>query len=170
MTNNRIHTSERDGDEEDGKSFTFVCNSLDQREQWLHAFQSAIDSFNARPQQWIVFRIQSHLKAAYACEPFQVTVAGFILANFMCMAAEAQMNPQEGSEAEDAFQKIEYLFTILFCAELAFNMVANLFWDFVCSGWNWFDLFVISTAVVSLTGLIDTGGEACHVEWSGTET
>ena len=31
--------------------------------------------------------------------------------------------PQAGSKAEDAFQKIEYLFTILFCAELAFNML-----------------------------------------------
>ena len=41
-------------------------------------------------------RLRSEVLKGLPLHPraLQVTVAGFILANFMCMAAEAQMNPQ----------------------------------------------------------------------------
>jgi hypothetical protein len=37
-------------------------------------------------------------------------------------------------------------------------MYVNLFWQFVLSGWNWLDMVVIGTAVVSIWGQVEAGG------------
>jgi len=147
---------EPDGPSE--KRLTFVCSTGDLRNEWMAALESTIADFRARPQlsQLEIFR--SQLREVYFSELFQITVAGFILLNFMCMAGEAQLNPTPGTELAGAFETIEVFFTVVFCVELGLNMFANLFWSFITSGWNWFDVFVISTAVISLTGLVDTGG------------
>ena len=154
----RTHSLHEYTDEPQEKSYTFVCSTMDLRDQWLAAFERVVADFRAKPQQTQLESVRSQLRDAYFCEPFQITVAGFILLNFMCMAAEAQLNPTPGTSAADAFETIEVFFTVVFCIELGLNMFANLFWNFVSSGWNWFDVFVISTAVISLTGLVDTGG------------
>eukprot|EP00277_Geminigera_cryophila_P040042 CAMPEP_0173112316 /NCGR_PEP_ID=MMETSP1102-20130122/45922_1 /TAXON_ID=49646 /ORGANISM="Geminigera sp., Strain Caron Lab Isolate" /LENGTH=600 /DNA_ID=CAMNT_0014013317 /DNA_START=71 /DNA_END=1869 /DNA_ORIENTATION=+ len=149
---------ESDVDVCEGPRYTFICSSQDERDQWLEAFQDAVEYYNAQPKPSSLEQVRTKLKALYFSEPLQVTVAGLILANFMCMAAEAQSNPEQDSDAAIAFANMEFFFTCVFCVELALNMFANLFWDFVSSGWNWFDVFVIATAVVSLSGAIDTGG------------
>jgi hypothetical protein len=141
-----------------GLPYTFTCSTLDERDAWLEAFRTVISRFKSLPEptQWEVLR--SQCRDFYHRDSFQITMAGFILANFMCMTGEAQINPMPGSEADRWFEGLEFFFTIVFCAELALNLFSNLVWDFVKSLWNWFDVLVIATAVVSLTGIVDAGG------------
>jgi voltage-gated sodium channel len=146
------------GTEDNQKTYTFICSTEDEREQWLRAFGEMIEAYRALPPLSTVQKFRKHLKELYRSELFQILVAGCILANFMCMAAEAQLNPEEGTVTAGTFEQIESAFTCIFIIELALNMFSNLWWDFVKSGWNWFDVFVIATAVISMTGAVDTGG------------
>jgi voltage-gated sodium channel len=148
----------KNGTEDHQKTYTFICSTEDERQQWVHAFAEIIEDYRALPPLSTVQKIRKQLKEIYGCESFQILVAGCILANFICMAAEAQLNPEEGTGTAGTFENIEFAFTCIFVIELALNMFSNLWWDFVKRGWNWFDVFVIATAVISMTGAVDTGG------------
>ena len=142
----------------DYKLYTFVCSTLDARNQWLDAFELAVAHFKAQPLPTALQKAHATVAALYQSETFQITMAGLILANFTIMTFEAQLLPDEGSDAAAAFASLETVFTVIFSVELAVNFIANFFWEFVSSGWNWFDVLIVSTAVISQTGLVDTGG------------
>jgi hypothetical protein len=67
----------------------------------------------------------------------------------LCSAANSQLNPSNDSSGSvKTFTTIEHIFTALFAAELIWNLAANIFWNFVQSAWNWFDLVVVCSSVL----------------------
>ena len=138
------------------QEFSFLTPNADVRDWWLHGIKVAMDFQAAQPSLSAWEHLRKSVYMWYQSDPFQITVALCIFFNFISQAAEAQIQPAPGSQAEDVFQYIELTFLVIFCGELAVNMFATLFWSFVSSGWNWFDMVVIGTSIWSTVG--DSGG------------
>ena len=139
-----------------GQEFMFLTPNADVRDWWLHGIKVAMDFQSAQPALSAWQQLRKSVYMWYQSDPFQITVALCIFLNFISQAAEAQIQPDPGSQAEDVFSSIELTFLIIFCSELAVNMFATLFWSFLSSGWNWFDMLVIGTSIWSTAG--DSGG------------
>jgi hypothetical protein len=135
-----------------GEKHTFVCSSKQERDRWLQAFAVFVAQFKENPPPHPMQALSKKIKEVYNSTLGQSTVAVCIFFNFCCMAAEAQFHFVEGSNLDIVFQNVELFFTVIFCIDLALNMCCNFFWSFVSSGWNWFDTFVITTAVISQAG------------------
>eukprot|EP00961_Rhodomonas_salina_P174945 2359960-Rhodomonas_salina.1 len=54
-----------------------------------------------------------------------------ITGNFAMNIAQAQLNPDTDSKLNDLFEVLDWLFTVVFAIELAFNAFGHWFWEFV---------------------------------------
>jgi len=57
----------------------------------------------------------------------------------------------QGSEAKQAFDDLEIVFTVFFAVELAINIFGTFFFEFVADPWNVFDSIVVVISLVGLT-------------------
>ena len=134
------------------------CSSFETRRRSGMEYQRKQPELSA----WEILRRSVHMW--YQGDIFQISVAICIFFNFISQAAEAQIQPTAGSEAEhvmyfvkcllysapsqclcgilgtthvlfmQVFEVIELIFLAIFCAELAINMFATLWWPFFMSG------------------------------------
>jgi len=93
---------------------------------------------------------QPKVKAFYETNPIQLGVAGLIFANFFVSAGEAQVVPDEGSEAEFVFYVFEIIFNFFFTVELIINMYGSWFLHFWESAWNWFDFVIVTISLMAM--------------------
>jgi len=95
------------------------------------------------------------VRGLFASLPFQVAVAGLLIANFVANAFEAQMTGRlelpDGSPTETALflKQSDTFFTTVFAIELGLNLYAHWMHDFVSDGWSIFDLIVVTTSLVT---------------------
>ena len=103
--------------------------------------------------KWVP-KMQRFLAGIYDTPHCQAFVALLIMVNFLIVCADAQMRPEvPGSEfrhLEDTINILDFFFTIIFIVELAINMFAHWFHDFISSPWNLFDTFVVLVSAISL--------------------
>ena len=137
-------------------AYKFLSPNSNVRDWWLQGIWRALEYQSKLPELSAWEALRKSVYMWYQGDPFQVTVALCIFFNFISQAAEAQIQPQPGSKAERVFSIIEVVFLIIFCTELAINMFSTLVWQFLSSGWNWFDMVVIGTSIWSTLG--DVGG------------
>jgi len=83
--------------------------------------------------------------------------AVLIFASFLSDVLYAQYQPKEGSTFHTTLLVMEYVFTFVFLAELAWNMFSNWLYPFLSDGWSLFDCLVVSVSVMSL--FISEGSE-----------
>jgi hypothetical protein len=96
---------------------------------------------------WWTQEGMSHIYNGFRC---QVGVAAMISLCFLNNAIECQIAPD--GQYPGVFKKLELFWCVVFSAELAVNVYAHFFWEFVSSGWNWFDLLVVVVSIVGLAG------------------
>lgn len=84
----------------------------------------------------------------YNSTEVQVGVALLIGANFLTNVVEKEFDPQ-GDKHPEVFDAFELAYNILFTIELAINMYAHWFWTFWISGWNVFDVIVVTIGIVN---------------------
>mmetsp|Transcript_32391 Transcript_32391/g.76084 ORF Transcript_32391/g.76084 Transcript_32391/m.76084 type:complete len:532 (-) Transcript_32391:101-1696(-) len=96
------------------------------------------------------WRYQLEARWFYKHIRVQVTVAALIAGNFLVNMIEKQIDPK-GTEYVDTFKAFELFFNIAFTIELLVNMYA--FWckRFWSSGWNIFDVIVVSIGILTTT-------------------
>lgn len=82
----------------------------------------------------------------------QVCVAGIIGANFLTNIIEKQIDPS-GTQYSDGFAAFDLFYNIVFTIELGVNMYAHWWRPFFDSGWNWFDLTVVTIGIVNMLKL-----------------
>ena len=92
-------------------------------------------------------KVRDRAAVVYASWPFQNLFAILILANFAANVAEIQLI--DHPETSTAFYYTDTFFTAVFAFELAFNLFAHPFREFLGSGWNWFDAIVVSMSLAS---------------------
>ena len=88
-------------------------------------------------------------KKYYDHQYVQIFVAGLIIANFLANILEKQFDPW-GNVWTHVFSPSEDFFNSIFAVELLWNLYANFFRDFICSGWNIFDSVVVTVGVLFL--------------------
>jgi len=96
-----------------------------------------------------IWRYQRRARAFYQHSTVQWAVAGLIFANFICNIVEKQIDPFGEKYPED-FQVMEDLFNVIFLIELIVNAYGAWFFRFWSSGWNVFDVLVVSVGCLSL--------------------
>mmetsp|Transcript_93832 Transcript_93832/g.148214 ORF Transcript_93832/g.148214 Transcript_93832/m.148214 type:complete len:371 (-) Transcript_93832:65-1177(-) len=114
------------------KPVTIPSAVLHKREYWL-PYQEDFDKF-------------------YNSLQVQVGVAVLIGANFLTNIVEKEIDPS-GKKYETAFDVFEYVYNVLFTVELIINMYAHWFWLFWKSGWNIFDVIVVTIGLVTMSNL-----------------
>ena len=92
-------------------------------------------------------KVRDSAAVVYASSPFQYLFAFLIVANFAANVAEIQLI--DLPETSTAFYYTDTFFTAVFAFELAFNLFAHPFHEFLGSGWNWFDAIVVSMSLAS---------------------
>lgn len=102
-------------------------------------------------------RAQMAAQELYASTVMQSCVALLIVANFVVRIVDVEMLPEPGTEYSNTLEQVDFMFTLVFAAELLINMFANwTFMDncfvpgFFLDGWNIFDFFVVSISILSL--------------------
>ncbi len=95
-------------------------------------------------------RWRLRLRRAYNAPRTQWCVAALIIANFLYTIAEKQWNPRrrDGSLTR-LFRSTSDFFNVAFLLELLVNIAAHGR-AFVRSGWNWFDVLVVSVGLLFL--------------------
>jgi len=107
--------------------------------------------------QWIADTMkQEQVKKLYQNATVQWAIAGLIMGNFATNIVEKQIDPWNLKYAPE-WKIIETVWNIIFIIELLWNMYGSWYMStlkghFLCSGWNLFDLLVVSISVPSLTG------------------
>jgi hypothetical protein len=91
---------------------------------------------------------QEKVHKFYNSNSVQVCVAGIIVANFLTNIVEKQIDP-EGTEYKTVFSAFELAYNIAFTVELIVNMYAHWLQPFWRSGWNVFDVVVVTIGVVN---------------------
>lgn len=94
------------------------------------------------------FRVAA--RRMYVAREAQTGVAMLIAANFLISSVEAQMAESMTPQAISVFYLLEYVFAILFTLELTWNMLAFWFAEFWSSGWNVFDVLIVTITWISL--------------------
>lgn len=95
---------------------------------------------------------QEKFDTFYNSTSVQVGVAVVIGANFLTNIVEKEIDPT-GDNHSDTFEVFELAYNILFTIELIINMYAHWFWLFWMSGWNIFDVIVVSIGIINTVDL-----------------
>lgn len=83
---------------------------------------------------------------------FQMAVACLIVANFLTNIVEKEIDPH-GIKYTNEFLVLEYIYNVLFAVELVINMYAHRLSVFWSSGWNIFDVVVVTIGIVNMVNL-----------------
>ena len=104
--------------------------------------------------------LRARLRILHRSDGFQSALAFIIISGLIIDIVEAQLRPEEGSEAVTIFFFIDITITALFTMELLLNLFGNShdrFRPFVMSFWNWFDTTIVIASIfniiVSLYGI-----------------
>ena len=73
-----------------------------------------------------------------------------IFASFITAIIEAQALPLEESQMASNLKIMEYVFTVTFAVELAFNAFGSWFTPFITDPWNVFDSIVVFISIVGI--------------------
>ena len=98
--------------------------------------------------------LQPTMSKLYAHPKSQAFIAAVIMGNFMCNIVQKEIDPGEYLYS-DTFYIFECIFNVIFAIELAINLYAHWFWKFVKSGWNWFDVLVVTVGLMSMAKLTE---------------
>ena len=98
----------------------------------------------------IRWKFRDRARRFYSSNATQCCVAFIILASYISAMYRSQTLPAEDSTAARNLDVLEWIFTMLFLAELIINMAAHWFVKFYHDPWNLFDFVVV---VMSLLGL-----------------
>lgn len=93
---------------------------------------------------------QENAKKLYGSFVIEISVAVLITVNFIVSAVNAQIRPQEGTEAFFIFSILEWFFGIVFSVELVINLYGHWWREFWSSTWNWFDFVIVLISLASL--------------------
>lgn len=91
---------------------------------------------------------QDEVEKFYNSITVQVAVASIIGANFATNIIEKQIDPY-GDDSDGVFAVFELIYNILFTIELGVNMYGHWARPFWCSGWNIFDVVVVTIGIVN---------------------
>mmetsp|Transcript_28450 Transcript_28450/g.54261 ORF Transcript_28450/g.54261 Transcript_28450/m.54261 type:complete len:616 (-) Transcript_28450:357-2204(-) len=87
------------------------------------------------------------IKRIYHSNTTMYLVALLIVANFLVNCLEAQFVDQYTG----TFFVMELFFTVVFSVELAFNLAADWYSEFIGDYWNWLDAIVVVISLMSVT-------------------
>jgi voltage-gated sodium channel len=119
--------------------------------------KKAIEAESEKDKSWLMLfeRSREAMRALFESNGLQMFIAFLIVANFAVNAFEAQMTGKlendDGSPGNTAkvLEKIDIAFTVVFTIELAGNLYAHLFWDFVTDGWCLFDFVIVAVSLLN---------------------
>jgi len=146
-----VQTSERGFNS--GRSYYFRTQTTEQRDAWVDVLKEAVKRAKRRKvaQESSIFRTaQARVREVYDSSAAQGLVALLICSNFVINAAQAEVQPAEGSYEEEVFGYLDTAFTAAFGFELACNLFSHWFWTFFRDGWSVFDLIVVAVSLVSI--------------------
>lgn len=103
------------------------------------------DSFRSQPVRARVARFYNSFRV-------QMFVACLIGANFLTNIIEKEIDPH-GTNYENEFIALEYVYNILFTMELGINMYSHCCCSFWRSGWNIFDVVVVTIGIINMVHL-----------------
>lgn len=104
------------------------------------------------PQSRTMLPHQRKVAEFYNSVHVQVLVAAVIGANFLTNIVEKEIDPA-GDKFEAVFGVFELFYNIVFTLELAINMYSGWWRNFWNSGWNVFDVIVVSIGVINMLKL-----------------
>ena len=128
------------------------CRDEEEALEWVQAASRCRDDVNQRYRWWLhKNRIQRRLQTIYTHPYTQTLVALLILANYVTSMVELEVRGAH----QETFASLDVIFTLIFLAELLFNMSCNWFWGFWGSAFNVFDFVVVLVTVISLLPYFD---------------
>eukprot|EP00960_Hanusia_phi_P019205 566571-Hanusia_phi.AAC.2 len=83
----------------------------------------------------------------------QISVASLIFVSFALDLAQAEILPEDGSEAQANFFRMDIFFTIMFTIELMVNLFAksqDMFAEFLSDGWNLLDVIIVISSLLTV--------------------
>jgi len=98
------------------------------------------------------WKLRSDVARFYNSFRFQMFVACLIGANFLTNIIEKEIDPH-GIKYANEFIPLEYAYNILFAVELLINFYAHRCGVFWRSGWNIFDVVVVTIGLVNMVNL-----------------
>jgi voltage-gated sodium channel len=146
----------REDGSKEGRKYYFKAENEREMQDWIKRILEKRDTYTPVTYTQLQ-KAQMMVKSFYQSNVFQFGAAFAILINFLCNAVEAELNPEDGTAASDVLEKFDYAFVMIFTVELAINLFATFFWEFILDPWNWFDTIVVVISLISQFSAGDPG-------------
>ena len=136
-----------------GSMITFACISEREADEWvaaLRASKSKLELLHEKERGAFAYWIH-RLCLIYEGDYLQVAIAFVIVFNFLANVVEAETCP--GETGCPVFETLDLVFTLIFCADLLFNMAAHAYdlpFRFLFNRWNMLDAIVVATSLITL--------------------
>jgi Ca2+-binding EF-hand superfamily protein len=145
-----------------GRMMTFACISEREAGEWVAAIRASKSiCVLAHETEHGAFAYWIHrLCLMYEGNTLQFVMAFIIVCNFIANVVEAEVCPLETCPSK-VFETLDVVFTICFCLDLLFNIVAHAYdlpFRFLLNAWNVLDITVVITSLLTLLfgSLIDS--------------
>ncbi len=132
-----------------GRVFVFRSASERENESWIQAIGDGSRAASAEHMlRHRVSLVQEAGQDFMQSGPVQLFLSSAILASFVTIIVETQLQPVEGEAAFAYFAIIDTVYLIVFTLELAMNMFCYWWRPFWADGWLRFDLVVVILSLV----------------------
>ena len=136
-----------------GRTYYLRASSSQDTEKWLDALQTAIQEAWVRHERDLNLsfheRFQISARKVYNRTSTQMAISMLLLLNFAISISQSELDAQHPLQAY--FETANVVFTFIYTVELVVNLYAHWFWEFVNSGWSWFDLIIVLMSLVDTT-------------------
>lgn len=138
-----------------GRIFLFRVEKEEDKMVWVSSIQrlqlNVKELANANQGDlYYIQQLRRKVRRIYVQDTVQIVVAGLISFNFLINIFESQLQPGPGTQLEEIFTMLDWVFSFTFFFELMVNMFATMTTEFISDGWNWFDAVVVLVSLVSL--------------------
>jgi hypothetical protein len=136
------------------RNYYLRAESQEEADEWINAISEQkrlIEEQQVKASQKTIFqKIRPPILRVIDSMRFQSFVALLLCVNFCLNIYEVEMQPEAGSDITITLDLVDDAFTVFYTVELALNLYAHWWRDFVCNGWSIFDAICVLTSLVGM--------------------
>ena len=145
-----------------GRTYYLRAEDESACEAWVGAINACIREAEVLYVRRLNLTFHERMRLAarhfYDSTAVQLVLSSLLLVNFVISIVTTELDLDSDAEMAARFDLLETIFTFIYLSELLLNMYGHWWADFFYSGWNWFDLIIVSVSLADAVFVLSGGG------------